>query len=362
MSKLSVALMQLAEGYGKPRFYLGLKCAWCALWLIGLSVALKNKPHPTNLCKWEATAWAWHFWPIYFLTMQGMDDTHYVSEITAVDNMIFNAYGTVYKLAVKYASARHLAYKLSSTEEMLSAKNVVTNLWSVLDYCCIILHSKHNGVPTPKKASSIKFPCYCKQATQQELAEWERNLYVKMLGLPICDYIKFKGAFSGIQKFQNEQHASHADTLTFYRLHFLRNTLTHNTTYIYKGRVDFQTLNTPDFKKITTENDTQVMTIEVPKEPWSEKAWSEKAQEVDNIPLLDVLFQACKVVEDRRDKLLHTLDEGKFSRKYAFNVTEKHLTVTFDDEGYKMQHSHLHLECYGMQAEIKKFNEAVFED
>lgn len=271
------------------------------------------------------------------------------AQVVVVDSMLLNAYGTVHKMAVKYISFQDLSYELSATEEMLSAKNLVSNLWSVLDYCCIILHYKFRGTPTPSKARGISFPCDCKKSIFRESAvEWERKKIDGLLSDGAYERIGgFENVFSSIQL---QEGAVPWETLTFYQLHFLRNTLTHNTINIHQERSSHR-LEIFQHCNIGTTETHAAMTIRVPREPWNKANLSS-----ETVPLLDVLFRACKVVEDRRDKLMHTIGERKFSDKYAFNLTNEHLIVTLnaiDPREYRVRYNQLHLECYGIEAELK---------
>lgn len=137
---------------------------------------------------------------------------------------------------------------------------------------------------------------------------------------------------------------------TFYRLHFLRNTLTHRTINIHGNRVDLQELEIFKDNMNISEGESEVaILISVPREPWKKDDYGT----YDEVPLLDVLYRACKVVEDRRDKLLHTIDEYKFNDRYALELRKEELTITLNNKRHNLQHSHLHLECYGLEAELQ---------
>ena len=266
-------------------------------------------------------------------------------QIAAVDHMLLHAYATVYKLAVKYISFPYFGHDMSPTEEMMSAKTITSNLWSVLDYCCIILYHRYHGTPKPSTARQICFPCDYKN--RLPAADWEKKCFI-VDQLPDDAYAKFAGAFSSIQ-YQGEEDVP-PETRAFYRLHFLRNTLTHRTIKIYgEEEVDIKQLEIfKDNNNITEGESELAIKITVPREPWNNENG-----EYDEVPLLDVLYEACKVVEVHRDKLLHTVDEQKFNKKYAFEITEEELVITLNNKRHELKHYKLHLECYGILAELQ---------
>ena len=84
----------------------------------------------------------------------------FVSEqIDAIDRMLFNAYGTTYKIAAKYLVQKNCMICLDEMEELLLVKTLVTNLWSILDYCCILYSTKNTETrPNPVDARNICVP------------------------------------------------------------------------------------------------------------------------------------------------------------------------------------------------------------
>ena len=82
-------------------------------------------------------------------------------QIEAIDRMLFNAFGTAYKIAAKYLIYKDIGHQWSASEELLMAKNLVTNLWSVMDYCCILIYTRSvRRRPDPATARQISTPCY----------------------------------------------------------------------------------------------------------------------------------------------------------------------------------------------------------
>lgn len=278
-------------------------------------------------------------------------------QIVAVDNMLLNAWGTIYKMAVKYLDYNVHSYELSRTEEMMTAKKLVSDLWSVLEYCCIILCYNYDGVPNPKKARKIHFPCnYTALSSESaDLEQWEKEQLEDIAQLPTEEYEeKFQGAFSDVQ-FKGE---ATSDVNAFYRLHYLRNTLTHQSVNITGSDENGHQPEILRFHNIQR-NAQAAITVNLPIEPWKRNSTT-----MTSVPLLDVLFQACKVVEDRRDKLLGVIIDMKFRDKFDFKFSEEVLQVTFKqidkEHSIRCNHehlircNHLDLECYGMEAELKE--------
>ena len=127
-------------------------------------------------------------------------NTYVEAEIAVVDYLLLNAYGTVYKMAAKYLNYRDMGYELSLTAEMLLTKNVVTNLWSVLDYCCKIFRYQYAGPPTPEEARMIKFPCDHKVRGFMGRKNWEswrlREIFPYHARFP---HARSEGVFSEVQ-------------------------------------------------------------------------------------------------------------------------------------------------------------------
>ena len=106
-------------------------------------------------------------------------------QIDAIDNLLINAYGTVLKSKVKREMYVMKSYDLLEMEEMLLAKNLYSNLWSVLDYCCTIIYCWYNNrIPNPEEGRELKlqFPCYFKFDTDPE--KWEMDKLVQLLTKP----------------------------------------------------------------------------------------------------------------------------------------------------------------------------------
>ncbi len=195
------------------------------------------------------------------------------AQVAAIDNILLNAYGTVYKMAVKNFRLPENSYQLSKTEEMLSAKNVVSNLWSVLDYCCMTLHYKYHDIPTPTKARRIKFPCdhegLSYSSNPAEVKKWGKKIeqIVEQESAAVTlDYEQFKSLFSEVQ-FKKEGPVTE-DITAFYQLHFLRNMLTHQSIVITPNGIDGH--NKPQiYQHHELDIGAQAaITIGVPEEPW----------------------------------------------------------------------------------------------
>ena len=278
------------------------------------------------------------------------------TKVAVVDDLLLNAYGTVYKMAVKYSTIRKANYQLSPTEEMLSAKNIVSNLWSVLDYCCMILWYKYpddDDDSTPSLAKFIKFPCDMRKelldTTPEDKVAWEKERLesIAFKLTTVADYEKFKGAFTDIQ-YTNKNNVPDK-VMTFYRLHYLRNVLTHrhiNITGTYEPWIP----KIYDCRSIYRYGQAAI-TISVPTEPWVETC-----EEKTPVPLVDFLIEACDVVKERRDKLFGTWGEVEFDENFEFNFTEKLLGIKLKHmkDFCNICHHTLHLECYGLEAEFKK--------
>lgn len=137
---------------------------------------------------------------------------------------------------------------------------------------------------------------------------------------------------------------------TFYRLHYLRNTLAHNTISIIESE-DSQPQQVPEVLQSIGVNEAPVaIKIQLPKRPWSD----DSADDHEVIPLLDLLLSSCELVEQRRDKML---SETKFIEKFSFIFSKQELILTCKVNGTEKPHQKrlkdLHLECYGLEAEYK---------
>ena len=125
------------------------------------------------------------------------------AQIQMIDNLLLNAYGTVYKVAAKQLVYRSSAYDLSPIEEILSAKNLFSNLWSILDFCCTILYSHYNNkLPDIDPKTNIKFPVhFATSSFATSSFEWERKAIEKVLNKNVTDdslkdifhHVQFKG-------------------------------------------------------------------------------------------------------------------------------------------------------------------------
>ena len=269
--------------------------------------------------------------------------------------MLLNAWGTIYKMAVKYLAYDKFSYELSPTEEMLSAKNIVADLWSILDHCCMILCYKYRGIPDPRTARKVHFPCEYQGQNSWDQNSWdnwefkELELINPTLNMPL--YLeKFQGVFSAVQY----QGTSDPDILAFYQLYFLRNTLLHQSINIAAGNRDRHMPLILQYSHINR-NAKAAITVNLPAQPWERYSTNKIPQ-----PLIDVLYNACNMVQGRRDKLLGAIGEKTFGEKFGFTFTENgnKLEITFklatpDPIRCKICRNQLHLECYGMEADLK---------
>ena len=160
------------------------------------------------------------------------------AQVDAIDDILLNAYGTVYKFDIKQIISASGEYVLSQTEDVLSAKNLFSNLWSVLDFCCAVIYSHHNNsLPTLDQGFKIKFPCKFPKNNNsmsfEDWKTWERKKLMEVLDdEDVTDehLQHFDGVFQHVQ-FKNKR----ADEITgskvyyFYLLQYLRNTLTHSS-------------------------------------------------------------------------------------------------------------------------------------
>ena len=277
------------------------------------------------------------------------------AQVHTIDDLLLNAYGTVYKFAAKQLIHKSGEYELSSTEEMLSAKNLFSNLCSILDFCCTALYSHHNNeIPTLEQGMKIKFPC--SYNIQDSLEQWEEDKISQLLGYyTVTDTLE--GIFHHVQFIYEGPTAVKRQVYYFYLLRYLRNTLTHHSIEIrflpreLEGKVPdiLQELGLQDID----ERLCVASEITIPKRPWL--GYYDTDRSTESVPLLDVLYQSCRVVEECRDKILSTIGEEKFGDKFKFKITMEQLKVTLRNGFNKVfHHKALHLECYGMEAELKE--------
>ena len=189
-------------------------------------------------------------------------------QIEAIDRMLFNAYGTTYKIAAKYLVQKKCMIWLNEIDELLQVKMLVTNLWSILDYCCILYSTKDTKTrPNPVKARNISVPI-----TFEGKAKKKKTYE--------CD-----GLFEDLQFAQKTE-----DMETFYRLHFLRNALTHRTVVI-SDREGGDRL--PKVLQGLNPEAEYKMRVCVPKRPWSDESCKEP-NDYTLLPFLDVLMDLSK--------------------------------------------------------------------
>ncbi len=197
-------------------------------------------------------------------------DAFIKDQVNAIDNILLNAHGTVYKFAVKQIICADIEYLVSRTEEILSAKNLVSNLWSVLDFCCTILYSYYNNrLPTLKQGMQIKFPCYFSK-TNETHEEWEKKRLETMLQPEVSAEMlsSLSGIFQHVQlKNVGEDADNSPDVYYFYLLHFLRNTLTINSINIDITQNHEELV--PDvLKQLDKVKVHRASVVRVPTKPW----------------------------------------------------------------------------------------------
>lgn len=259
------------------------------------------------------------------------------SSIEAVDRMLLNAYGSVYKIAAKCIVYKEINHWWSETEELLTAKNILANLWSCLEYCCNILYTKKKGRPNPQTARKIFIPCnFPGQPTKQPL---------------IAD---FSIMFSELQ-FTDEERVNE-DIRTFYLLHHFRNTLAHRTIAITGNRGS-------EMPKMLMEKLKEVpevaVSIYVPNSPWKNEScnkdcFPDGAHDYKCIPLLDLLYDSCRLVQRKRDQILQHADKKNFrSFDFKFSIDDRFLTVSSSGVPRHIRIKRLHLKCYGLEREYE---------
>ena len=284
------------------------------------------------------------------------------SQVNAIDDILLNGYGTVYKFAIKRVISAQSEYVLSQTEERLSAKNLFSNLWSVLDFCCSILYCCHNNkLPTLEQGMKIKFPCNFNGGVSIE--GWEKRKISGILQKEVAVEVlsSLQGIFSHVQ-FRNggEADQSH-DVYYFYLLQYLRNTLTHNSIdIVFSPNHDKLVPEVPDIWRDLGKEVNVSSQILVPTKPWLDSSRNNRSSHQCK-PFLDVLYNVCQVVEKCRDQILATTPWQKtFREKYTFELTNSQLIITHgNDKPMKLYHQGLHLECYGVEAELKEYLEAI---
>lgn len=283
----------------------------------------------------------------------------------AADSLLMNAYGTVYKFAVKNAWYLKIGYSLSPTEEMLSAKNLVSNLSSVLDYCCVLLYCHHhNTQPTPHHMRRIKFPCDFNELSNEgiEAEEWERRKLSQILGVRSItngEYQPLRGIFLGVQNRVVGQGPVQKPVADFYLLHYLRNTLVHRSILIDFRQEDCQYLS--NVLQLRTLQGMSVNAfVDVPTHPWLDESRNNSNTHV-KASLFDVLYRSCRFVEECRDDMLRRLqtrqivDAQPFQTHYQLQLTSTELTLNIaTNTTARCLWNLLHLDCYGIEAEFKE--------
>lgn len=272
-----------------------------------------------------------------------------------IDRMLLNAYGTTYKIAAKYLIYQEISHEWSATEELLLAKNLVTNLWSVLDYACYLLYVTKNGKPSSKIARKIAAPCYFpkkkvpKEDKAQKVAAHAGEAQTgrktqKATTNEEATLLEIEALFQDLQ-YSEEKQASD-DVFTYYRLHFLRNTFTHRT-IIVTGNSEEQI---PAMLQGITRTVPEVaVSIQLPKSPWESDL-----EHFETVSLLDFLFKSCELVKKQRNKILQN------TFQFGIRLESEQLVVQFPDTSMVQNHKDLHLKCYGLEQEYEEAIQKTF--
>lgn len=304
-------------------------------------------------------------------------------QVETIDRLLLNAYGTVYKLIAKNVAYKNRGCVVREMEEMLIAKNLTSDLWSVLDYCCLTL-SCHFNKEEPKSSilsKRIKFPCNFRTdiSREKDCEEWEKKHLQELIlnGKPLSDddYEAFKRALSHVQHHcphQTKKVEVAEKVMTFYRLHFLRNIIAHSNIQITgeKQATKFKALdpNKNSSSRSRRIASTLAVTITIPETPWSE----DLPPKPTRLPLMDFLFDACELVEDCRDVILEPMGQRKFKDSFGFRLADNMnnrgaelAIVVFlneNNESKEVPLNYNHLECYGIEQDLKEEDEDEEEE
>ena len=311
------------------------------------------------------------------------------NQIVAIDKLLYNAYGTILKSRVRHKQYKKKLHVLSKDEEMLLTKTLLSDLWSVLDYCCTILYCwYHNEIPNPQEGRECHFNTTFD--FDENLEEWEKGTLTRMLRKKeeikekrikyknpkkekgkyiieiydelIGEYDKLKGILYEIQRV-----GLNKPRKDFYLLHFLRNQLVHRS-------IQFQL----DFSQ-------KKVNIKVPEEPWNNASCDDldgyKAKS-----LIDINLRCWKVAKEYRDKVIDKLDIRRpdprdrdqqrqdlqpyhlrqqpqleaFEELYQLKIRGKKFIKAFAKGKYKT--ADLHLSCYGLDGKFKEILDGIHID
>ena len=293
---------------------------------------------------------------------------HYVErQREAIDSLLMNAYGTVYKFAVKNSWYFKIGCSLNPMKEMQLAKMLVSNLWSVLDYCCAILfYTAHRRQPTPEEARHVKFPCDITGQLLQPQADaqtWERQRISWILGrnrvIGHRQYTAWRGIFLRVQNQLRGQGPVQEQVADFYLLHYLRNTLVHRSILIDFRQEDCQYLSNV-LQLRTLQGMSVNALVDLPTHPWLDESRNNSNTHV-KASLFDVLYRSCRFVEECRDDMLRRLqtrqivDAEPFQTHYQLQLTSTELTLNIaTNTTARCLWNLLHLDCYGIEAEFKE--------
>lgn len=266
-------------------------------------------------------------------------------QILAIDNLLMNAYGTMYKSAVKHCYYDEYELNFSKMGEMLLAKNLQSDLWSVLDYCCtLVYYWYHKKIPTPSIQRQLSFPCiFDKKLLLSD--EWEKDKLKEMLGVVKLDdskYQKLKGVFHEVQynggyPTQENEH--------FYLLHFLRNRLTHGSLQFEYNCQEQTPVRSVALKQLGMTANV-LTTIEIPQFqfPWLRDTKLYRS-------LLDIHYGCCKFVEKFRDNIIRRLElsQPTFEETVELKLLTKEKKLKLNKS--EICYFKLHFKCYGLEGE-----------
>ena len=130
-------------------------------------------------------------------------------QISTINDMLLNAYSTVYKLAARIILHDKKQHEISTRQEILLTKTLLNNLWSVLDCCSRLIFCWYHGKePTVQEARerSIKFPCEFTQLSKhnRDPNQWEKKrlslvLLARYNDIDQDTYKQLEGVFHTVQ-------------------------------------------------------------------------------------------------------------------------------------------------------------------
>ena len=279
-------------------------------------------------------------------------------QISTINDMLLNAYSTVYKLAARIILHDKKQHEISTRQEVLLTKTLLNNLWSVLDCCSRLIFCWYHGKePTVQEARerSIKFPCEFTQLSKhnRDPNQWEKKrlslvLLARYNDIDQDTYKQLEGVFHTVQYKGSE--SPDKNTHNFYQLYYLLSHFTRNLLYIEEASTEYH--NPEMLKDLYISPSTAVM-VTVPANPCIEDST------LLNVPLLDTLYQSCEIVATIRDNVVQTLfKQSKFGESFRFELSWDKFKVQAERDGGRviteLPFELLHLECYGIEAELSQ--------